>query len=152
VASSSWSEPVAASLKAGLPARFEGILDHRLCDSDPASPEFLTGAVCHSTLLCTRGVPVWLSRVGNGRDDRPSFHGPLVFSGAPYPPPASGRPVLSCATRLTLTTRFAWLRNMSGLRVSGRASTRPPGLPERYAVSDYEHAALAGASRSRSSW
>jgi hypothetical protein len=41
---------------------------------------------------------------------------------------------------------------MSGLRVSGRASSRPPGLPERYAVSDSEHAVPLGASRCCSSW
>jgi hypothetical protein len=36
--------------------------------------------------------------------------------------------------------------------VSGRASSRPPGLPERYAVSDSEHAVPPGASRCCSSW
>ncbi len=36
--------------------------------------------------------------------------------------------------------------------MSGRASSRPPGLPERYAVSDSEHAFPAGASRCCSSW
>ena len=51
--------------------------------------EFLTGVVYHLLLECTRAAPVWPSRVGSGRDDRPFFHGPLVFSAAPYPPPAS---------------------------------------------------------------
>ena len=35
--------------------------------------------------------------------------------------------------------------------MSGRASSRPPGLPERYAVSDSEHAVPLGASRCCSS-
>ena len=41
---------------------------------------------------------------------------------------------------------------MSGLRVSGRASSRPPGLQIRSAVSDSEHAVPPGASRCCSSW
>ena len=56
--------------------------------SVPPISGFLGDGVCHWLLLCTLGVPVWLSRVGNGQDDRPFFLWRLVFSGGPYPLPA----------------------------------------------------------------
>jgi len=57
--------------------------------TSPVCSRFSGNGSHHLLLECTRDAPVWPSRVGSGRDDRPFFHGPLVFSAAPYPPPAS---------------------------------------------------------------